>query len=426
MRSRLFRLVAATASLVLIAFLVPLALLVRQVAADRATTAATTAAQSLVPVVATADRGTVELTVSQVRATSRYPITVLWPADDGLIGAPAPRSPALRLAARGRSVTAEAPGGREILVAVQGAPAGTIVIRTFVTTAELRAGVLRAWLILGLLGIGLLGVGLVVADAIARSMLGPVTALAALSQRLSGGDLDARIDPAGPPEIRDVGAALNHLAGRIGDLLTGEREAAADLSHRLRTPLTALRLETESLRDPAEAERVTAVVDALERTVTQIISDTRHPRRSGGRCDARQILTDRVAYWSALADEQDRPVGTVLPDHPVPVAVDGDELAAAVDALLENVFAHTPEATAFTVRLEATTSGARIVIGDDGPGLPVAGLPGRGRSGRASTGLGLDIARRTAHAASGALTLGRSPSGGAEVTMTLPAPTERS
>jgi signal transduction histidine kinase len=426
MRARLFRLVAATASLVLIAFLVPLALLVRQVAADRATTAATTAAQSLAPVVATADRGTVELTVSQVQATSRYPITVLWP-DGSLIGASAPRSRALQLAARGRSITAQAPGGREILIAVQGAPAGTIVIRTFVTTTELRAGVARAWLILGLLGLGLLGVGLAVADGIARSMLGPVTALAGLSQRLSGGDLDARIEPAGPAEIHDVGAALNHLAARIGDLLAGEREAAADLSHRLRTPLTALRLETESLRDPAEAERITTVVDVLERTVTQIIRDTRHRRQGpGGRCDARQVLTDRVAYWSALADEQDRPVRTVLPDHPLSVAVGGDELAAAIDALLENVFAHTPEATAFTVQLEETTSGARITIADDGPGLPSADLLDRGRSSRASTGLGLDIARRTAQAAGGILTLGRSPSGGAQITLTLSAPTATS
>ncbi|MFL6054646.1 MAG: HAMP domain-containing protein [Actinoallomurus sp.] len=155
---------------------------------------------------------------------------MLWP-DDSLLGAPAPRSRALQLAVRGRSITVQAPEGREILIAVQGAPAGTAVIRTFVTTAQLRAGVVRAWLILGLLGMGLLAVGLAVADGIARSMLGPVTALAGLPQRLSGGDLDARIRPAGPAETRDVGAALNHLAGRIDDLLAGEREAAAGLSH---------------------------------------------------------------------------------------------------------------------------------------------------------------------------------------------------
>src|SRR3954454_8434276 len=119
MRGRLFLLVAATASLVLIAFLVPLALLVRDVAADRATADATTAAQSLAPVVAAADRRTVDLTLSQVQATSRYPITVFWP-DGSVLGAPATRTPAVELAARGRSITVQARGGREILIAVQG------------------------------------------------------------------------------------------------------------------------------------------------------------------------------------------------------------------------------------------------------------------------------------------------------------------
>lgn len=422
MRGRLFWLVAATASLVLIAFLVPLARLVRDVAADRATAAATTAAQSLAPVVAAADRPTVELTLSQAQSTSRYPITVLWP-DGRLLGTPAPRSHAVELAARGRSITVQAPGGREILIAVQGGASGTTVVRTFVTDAQLRAGVARAWLILGLLGAGLLAVGLAVADRIARSMLGPITALAALSHRLSGGDLGARVQPSGPGEIRDVGAALNHLAGRIADLLAGEREAAADLSHRLRTPLTALRLETEALRDPVEAERITTVVDALERTVTQIIHDTRHPHHpAGAHCDARQVLAERVEFWSALADEQDRPVTTTLPDRPLPVATGRGELAAAIDALLENVIAHTPEGTAFSVTLEAIPSGARIAIGDDGPGLPAGDPLDRGRSTAASTGLGLDIARRTAHAAGGTITLGASPSGGAQITLTLPAP----
>ncbi|WP_329260213.1 HAMP domain-containing histidine kinase [Actinoallomurus sp. NBC_01490] len=422
MRGRLFRLVAATASLMLIAFLVPLALLVRDVAADRATAAATTAAQSLAPVVAAADKATVGLTLAQIQSTSRYPVTVFWP-DGHLLGTPATRSHAVELAARGRSITVQAPGGREILIAVQGGAGGTSVVRTFVTDAQLRAGVARAWLILGLLGAGLLAVGLVVADRIARSMLGPVTALAALSHRLSAGDLDARVHPGGPSEIRDVGAALNHLAGRIADLLAGEREAAADLSHRLRTPLTALRLETETLRDPAEAERITAVVDALERTVTRIIHDTRHPHhRAGVHCDARQVLTERVEFWSALADEQDRAVTTTLPDGPLPVATGRDELAAAVDALLENVFAHTPEGTAFSVTLEAVSGGARIVVGDDGPGLPAGDLPARGRSTAASTGLGLDIARRTADTAGGTIDLGASPGGGAQISLTLPEP----
>ena len=64
----------------------------------------------------------------------------------------------------------------------------------------------------------------------------------------------------------------------------------ADLSHRLRTPLTALRLDAEALRDPDEAERISSDVDALERAVTQAINDARRSATTQGAeetsCDA--------------------------------------------------------------------------------------------------------------------------------------------
>ena len=71
------------------------------------------------------------------------------------------------------------------------------------------------------------------------------------AERLGRGDLDARVEPGGPDEVREVGAALNRLAARISELLAREREEVADLSHRLRTPVTALRLDVESLPEAA-------------------------------------------------------------------------------------------------------------------------------------------------------------------------------
>ena len=94
-----------------------------------------------------------------------------------------------------------------------------------------------------------------VADQLARSLVRPLAALARASDRLAGGDLSARAMVAGPPEVRRAGSGLNRLAVRIGDLLAHERETVADLSHRLRTPLTALRIDAESLRDEAERTR---------------------------------------------------------------------------------------------------------------------------------------------------------------------------
>jgi signal transduction histidine kinase len=86
--------------------------------------------------------------------------------------------------------------------------------------------------------------------------------------------------------------------------------------------------------------------------------------------------------------------------------------------LLENVIAHTPDGTAFGVRLTATATGAVLEVSDDGPGLPDDALV-RGRSDRGSTGLGLSIARRCAESSGGAMQVGSSPSGGASVSLLL-------
>jgi signal transduction histidine kinase len=424
MRRRLTLLVAATTSLVLVAFLVPLALLVRTVAADRAVGAATLEVESLASLVSTLNPQALTLALGQATASSGRPVTVFLP-DGSSIGSPAARSPAVRLAARGSSVTALAPGGREILVAVQG-PGGTAVVRTYVPDEDLRHGVLRAWLILALLGFALLGLSLLVAHRMARSLVRSTRELAFVSHRLAAGDLESRALRSGPPELRDVAAGLNHLAGRIRELLAQEREAAADLSHRLRTPLTALRLDVESLRDPGDATRVGASVDALERAVNRIIEEARRSTPAGAgapECDAAEVVGDRVRFWAVLAEDQDRRLTAPAAPGPLPVALSRDDLAACVDALLGNVFAHTPEGTDFEVGLEARPPGrVRLIVADEGPGFATSDPLGRGVSGAGSSGLGLDIVKRAAEASGGSLSVGRATGGGALVVLELGRP----
>ncbi len=402
MRSRLALLVLATASLVMIAFLVPLALFVRQVAQDRATVRATADLQGLVTLVGTGDEQQIRYGVEQLAAKSGRPVTVFL-GDGTAVGTASSRTPAVELAARGQSLTVAASGGREIVVAVQGRPEGTAVIRTFVPAADSSRGVTRAWLVLAGLGVLLVLVGLAVADRLARTLVRPITALSEVSHRLANAELTARAEPDGPPELREVAGALNHLAGRIQELLRQEREQVADLSHRLRTPLTALRLEAEALHDEQESARLTAAADALERAVSGLIQQARR-RTDGepGRCDAAAVVADRVAFWEVLAEDTGRAVTAALDPGPLPVALAAEELAAAADAVLANVFAHTPDGTPFSVRLAAVAGGAVLTVADEGPGFP-AGLERRGVSGGDSTGLGLDIVRRAALASGGRL-----------------------
>jgi signal transduction histidine kinase len=297
------------------------------------------------------------------------------------------------------------------------------VVRVFLSNAARHAGVGKWWLLLigGSAGLLLIGVG--AGEVLTRRIVRPLTRTAQTAHQLSVGDTTARAPTEGPREVAEVGTALNRLADRIDELIAEERETVADLSHRLRTPLTALRLDAEALRDPAEAERVGAHVSAVERTLTAVIHAARRPQREGRlpSCDATEVIRERVRFWSALAEDQGRARAVALPESPLLVRASADDLAAAIDALLENVIAHTPEGVPFAVRLWDEADGVHLEVSDEGPGLPEDAFV-RGRSDRGSSGLGLDIARRCAEAGGGSMTLATGSSGGAVITLRLARP----
>jgi signal transduction histidine kinase len=422
MRLRIVAVVVATTSLVLVSFLLPFALVLRTLAADHATSNAMVEAQSVAALVTAMSDRELRLAVAQVNAASNASVTVFLP-DGAQAGIPVPKSPGALLALREkRSFSSSVPGGVEVLVAVGGLSGGTAVIRSFVPEAVLRHGVTRAWLLLLGIGAFLLLLSVAVADQLARSLVRPLTGVALAADHLATGDLSARATVTGPLEVRRVANGLNRLAARIDDLLAHERESAADLSHRLRTPLTALRIDAESLQD----ERLLDDVAAVERTVSDIIQQTRRQRGGlppGIPCDAAAVVTERAAFWRPLAEDQDRHMSVEVPAEPVIVQASREDLAACADVLLENVFTHTPEGVSFAIRLSRRASGgAWLVVADDGPGFPPGSPVRRGQSGGGSTGLGLDIARRVAEASGETMPVGRSAAGGGCVSLGLGPP----
>jgi signal transduction histidine kinase len=409
-RRRITLLVAATTSVVLLAFLLPAATLVARVAEARAMDAARQELQFLTPSVAL---GAPEDVRNALAGLGNDQVGVLW-VDGQWLGRTGVTTTPPTTA---QELTGD--DGTRLVQPVQRSNGDLAVVEVFVPAEELHAGVTRTWLVLTGLGVVLFVLALLVADRLARSLTRPVTELAGTAHRLGSGDLTARVQPAGPPEVREVGTAVNRLAGRIGELLAAERESAADLAHRLRTPLTALRLDAESLPGP-DRERLLDDVDALGRTVDEVIAEARRPVREGlgAACDASAVVADRVAFWSVLAEEEARAVDLALPERPLPVRVAAADLGAALDALLGNVFAHTPEGTGFRVAVRPRDGGgAEVDVADAGPGLPDTAVE-RGHSGGGSTGLGLDIARRTAENSGGRLRLTSSPSG-ATITLEL-------
>ena len=420
MRRRLVLVVAATTGLVVVAFAIPLAALVRDVAHDRAIAAAERDAAALAPVLAvTDDPELVAAAIAQTTTGSEGRLSVF--GNGRQIGDDHPADPEPLSLARdqGTGFTHESATGAEIYSPVVTGDGRVTVVRARVPDSLLTSGVTTAWLALAGVGLALVVAGCLLADRLARSLTRDATDLADTARALAGGAPQARAHGSDVPEIRDVAIALNGLADRIGELRAAERERVADLSHRLRTPLTVLRLEADRTGLAAVVEGV----DRLERDITQVILDARRPLHDGlvdSTCNLAAVVRARADFWAPLAEDDGRRATTETADEPLVVRLDESEAVAAVDALIGNVFSHTPEGTAYGISVGRVGEMARLVVHDEGPGVTDPGVATtRGTSTAHSTGLGLDIVRHAARAAGGSVSLS-SPGRGLTVTVEIP------
>ncbi|MGH8952849.1 MAG: sensor histidine kinase [Acidimicrobiia bacterium] len=421
MRRRLAILSLATTALVVIALLVPLGLLVRRQAGDRARLEAERTAQSTAALLALTVTLDEQAQAIESALGPLDPGTIVVLPDGTIVGEPMPGQGTLVPAAVQRQATINGfvEGGWEYALPVIGRE-GTAVVNVFVPEEALTEGVYEAWLLLALLGVLLIAIAVWVADRLGRRLVKPIGDLASAAQRLGQGDLDARVEVGDPAEIREVGESFNWLAGRLEQLIAEEREAAADLSHRLRTPLTSLRLQAEKLTDDGERDEVLGQVERLEQAIDQLILATRSvPTAERGKSDLAGVVSDRSAFWAVLAEEQDREMSLNISSPSVPVGLPAEAVEAMVDALVGNVFSHTEPGTAFAVSTGSTGERPWLEVSDEGSGFSSGNLAVRGVSGAGSTGLGLDIVRRSAESAGGSMEMNDRPGGGAVIRVWL-------
>ncbi|MDX2818629.1 sensor histidine kinase [Streptomyces sp. NPDC001902] len=428
MRWALVKVCVAVTAMVVVAFAVPLALTVKEMARDRAIGNAERQAAAIGPALAiTTDRTQLERAVASTQAGADGRIAVRVPATEGTagveIGDPhAPDADLDRASELGRASTVPVAGGYALLQPTAVGSGSVAVVEVFVPDGEVSRGVTAAWAVLALVGVGLIVGAVAVADRLGTRLVRPAERLAEAAHGLGRGDLTVRVPEDGPAELRSAAVAFNAMADQVVQLLANERELAADLSHRLRTPLTVLRLNAASLGDGPAGEQTRHAVAQLEREVDQIIRTARaqqaqsQPVAVG--CDAAEVIRERMAFWSALAEDQGREVSTAGVERPVRVPVARADLVASLDAMLGNVFRHTPEGTAFAVDVHSSQEAVIVLVSDAGPGIkdPAAALRrGQGAGGDGSTGLGLDIVRRLAESTGGDVRLGSSVLGGAEI-----------
>ncbi len=247
----------------------------------------------------------------------------------------------------------------------------------------------------------------------ARRVAAPLTDLAETAERLGSGDPRPRHRRYGVAELDRVADVLDASAERIARMLTAERRLAADASHQLRTPLTALSMRLEEImttedRDTVKEEAAIglAQVERLTDVVQRLLTNSRDPRLgSAVGFDLDEVVVQQVEEWRPAYRSAGRAV--VHSGKPGLRAVGTPGAVSQVLAcLVENALMHG----AGTVALRTRTTGNQVVVEvtDDGPGVPTelgSRVFERTVSGRNSTGLGLAVARDLAEADGGRLEL---------------------
>ncbi|WP_409471716.1 ATP-binding protein [Streptomyces sp. HC307] len=245
----------------------------------------------------------------------------------------------------------------------------------------------------------------------ASHLASPLTDLAETAERLGSGDPRPRRKRYGVPELDRVADVLDASAERIARMLTAERRLAADASHQLRTPLTALsmRLEEITLTDDPDTvkEEATIALTQVERltdVVERLLTNSRDPRTgSAVTFDLDEVIQQQLAEWRPAYRSAGRAVVSSGKRHLQAVGTPG-AVAQVLAALIENSLMHGGGTVALRTRV--TGNQAVIEVTDEGPGVPAdlgARIFERTISGRNSTGIGLAVARDLAEADGGRL-----------------------
>lgn len=314
-------------------------------------------------------------------------------------------------------VGAAVPPGGDLAESRLLADGGTLTLR--VSGETVSAGIRTAIAPLVLLGIGLAVVAAVTGWLLARRMARPFQELAESARTLGHGQLDLDIPAYSVPEADAIGTSLRSAGQQLDRLVRREREFAANASHQLRTPITALRLGLEDLSlwpeatPPVREElaRALSEVDRLNSAIDELL-DLARGRRLGdqGEVDLAALLASTGRRWDRRVDDEGRRLVLDAPD-PVVARVPVGPVEQILDVLVDNARLHGHGTITVAVRDAGTH--LEVTVADEGTADVGPEVFRRGVTTRAQQdghGLGLAVAADLAEVTGGHLSLdGASP-----------------
>ena len=289
-------------------------------------------------------------------------------------------------------------------------------VRLLLDAGPLRTRQTQVTVLVSLVVVLTIAVGTVVAMVTARRLARPLRHVAERATRLGAGDF--RLDRARYDlfELDMVAEALDASATALAQLVQRERDLVGDVSHQLRSRLTALQLRLEALTSIPDADAAAEAREALEQAerladvLDELLAAAREARAVGAEpVDLAQELSGLVEEWRGVFRSEGRALRARLSPGLL-ARVTPARLREAIGVLLDNALRHG----AGTVTLAARTGDpARadtvvIEVSDGGAGVPDELAPhifDRGVSGAGSTGLGLALARALVDSDGGRLEL---------------------
>jgi signal transduction histidine kinase len=285
-------------------------------------------------------------------------------------------------------------------------------------------------------------VALLVALLVARQLVRPLQSMTAAARRLAAGQRHDPLPIAADTELAELAQAFNTMAAELGRQEDLRRQMVADIAHELRTPLSVLRLQVESIEDgivPASPDALGAIDNQLD-LLSRLVDDLRllslveagQLSLSLQAVDPGQAMM-RAARAAEARARQGQIELSVAPVGPLPaVRADPQRLAQVLGNLIENAVRYTPAGGRVTLAASAADPQAVVFsVADTGPGIAPeeqAQIFNRFyRTDRAraretgGSGLGLAIVQRLVEAQGGSIGLQSRPGHGAVFAITLPA-----